>query len=221
MVQTHHPQWNSVSLSWKHTWSQERNATFTFPERGPIILEKDRKPVLVWTGGKVFLRWIFLTCNNRFLALKSTRFLPLIVSHQRSLPNAFSFSLSMGMMNNLPTEKAYWDFWTIINDTYLRIEIGWSFERFVKFLWNSGNLKELERNAFSYKFSKDAVMSYCVLFFTQSTRDTCWNKWYAMKLKGTEFCRVGYPNLYSIGTHTHTHKHFGFSACMKRKLHTL
>ena len=35
------------------------------------------------------------------------------------------------------------------------------------------------------------------------------------------FYRVGYPNLYSIGTHTHTHKHFGFSACMERKLHTL
>ena len=33
--------------------------------------------------------------------------------------------------------------------------------------------------------------------------------------------RVGYPNVYSIGTHTHTHKHFGFSACMERKLHTL
>ena len=25
---------------------------------------------------------------------------------------------------------------------------------------------------------------------------------------------LGYPNVYSIATHTHTHKHFGFSACM-------
>ena len=33
--------------------------------------------------------------------------------------------------------------------------------------------------------------------------------------------RVGYPNVYSIGTHTQTHKHFGFSTYMERKLHTL
>ena len=41
------------------------------------------------------------------------------------------------------------------------------------------------------------------------------------KNKGYVSDRVGYPNVYSIGTHTHTHKHFGFSACMERKLHTL
>ena len=43
--------------------------------------------------------------------------------------------------------------------TYLRIEIGRSLERFVKFLFNSGNVKERGRNAFFFKFFKDAMMS--------------------------------------------------------------
>ena len=62
--------------------------------------------------------------------------------------------------------------------------------------------------------------------YTVTKRDfsECWCKtdpWEKVKQMGLRKASLGYPNVYSIGTHTHTHKHFGFSACIERKLHTL
>ena len=59
---------------------QERNATFPFPESCPIFLERDRKAVLVRTGGKererkgalAYIFLSFLYFNDNYFYLKNS-----------------------------------------------------------------------------------------------------------------------------------------------------
>ena len=63
----------SASYSAIYIHGLERNATFPFPESCPIILERDRKAVLVRTGGKererkgalayIFLSFLYFNDN--------------------------------------------------------------------------------------------------------------------------------------------------------------
>ena len=63
----------SVCYSAIFIHGQERNATFPFPESCPIFLERDRKAVLVRTGGKererkgalayIFLSFLYFNDN--------------------------------------------------------------------------------------------------------------------------------------------------------------